>query len=65
MQKDLRSQILGEFKSIFETALDHESEDQLGTFGETTFNKKVSRYCPFKLTINNEISNIPDNSDNS
>jgi hypothetical protein len=34
---------------MFETDLDKESEDQLGTFGEITLDKKISRYCPFKL----------------
>jgi hypothetical protein len=32
---------------MFETALDHESEDQLDTFGEITLDKKISCYCPF------------------
>jgi hypothetical protein len=40
-----------EFKSIFEIALDHKSEDQFGTFGEITIDKKSSRYCPFKRKI--------------
>jgi hypothetical protein len=39
-RKDLRSGFLGEFESIFETALDHKSDDQLGTFGEITLDKK-------------------------
>jgi hypothetical protein len=34
--------------TIFETALDHESEDQLGTSGEIVLDRKISRYCPFK-----------------
>ncbi len=36
-----------EFESIFETALDHEHEDQLGTYGEINLDKKISRCCPF------------------
>ncbi len=39
----LEVEFLGEFESIFETALDHESEDLLGTFGEITLDKKISR----------------------
>jgi hypothetical protein len=42
---------LYEFESLFETALGQESEEQLGTFGEITLVKKISRYCPFKGTV--------------
>jgi hypothetical protein len=38
--KILEVEFLGEFESIFETDLDHESEDQLGTFGEIILDKK-------------------------
>jgi hypothetical protein len=31
-----------------------ESEDQLGTFSEITLDKKISRYCPFKVTETRE-----------
>ncbi len=47
--KTLEVEFFGEFESIFETALYHESEGQLGTFGEITLDKKISRYCPFKV----------------
>jgi hypothetical protein len=36
----LEVEFLGEFESIFETALDQGSEDLLGTFGEITLDKK-------------------------
>jgi hypothetical protein len=36
---------------MFENALVYESGDQFGTFGEITLDKKISRYCPFKLNI--------------
>jgi hypothetical protein len=35
-RKTLEVEFLGKFESLLETALDHESEDQLGTFGEIT-----------------------------
>ncbi len=41
--RTLEVEFLGEFESIFETALVHESGDQLGTFGEITLDKKISR----------------------
>ncbi len=41
-------EFLGEFKSVFETALDHESGEKLGTFVWITLGKKISRYCPYK-----------------
>jgi hypothetical protein len=31
-----------EFEPIFETALDHQSEDQVGSFAKTSFLKKIS-----------------------
>jgi hypothetical protein len=34
--KDLKIEYLDEFKSIFDDALDHESGNLLGTFGEMT-----------------------------
>ncbi len=37
---------LGKFESIFETAIDHESGDQLGTFGEITLEKKSHATVP-------------------
>ncbi len=46
--KTLEVEFLGEFESISETALDHESEDPLGTFGEITLDNNISRYSPFK-----------------
>ncbi len=46
--RTLEIKFLGELEFIFETALDHESGDQLGTFGEITLDKKISCYCPFK-----------------
>ncbi len=49
--KTLEVEFLGEFESMFETALDQESEDLLGTFGEITLDKKVSRYFLFKRTV--------------
>ncbi len=45
--KTLEVKYLCELESIFETALEKESEDQLGTFGKITLDKKISRYCPF------------------
>jgi hypothetical protein len=45
----LEVEFFAEFESIFETALYHESEDQLGTFGEITLDKKISRYCLFNI----------------
>ncbi len=45
-ERPLEVEFLGEFESIFETALGHKSEDQLGTFGEITLETKISRYCP-------------------
>jgi hypothetical protein len=47
-EKTLEVEYLGEFESIFETAFDQESEDQFGSFGKITLDKKISRYCPFK-----------------
>jgi hypothetical protein len=40
--RTLEIKYLGEFESIFETALDHESGDQVGTFGDITLDKKNS-----------------------
>ncbi len=48
MDSPFKVEFLGEFESIFETALDHELENQLGTFGEITLDKKIFRYGPFK-----------------
>ncbi len=39
-RKGLNVNHVGEFKSIFKTALDHESGGQFGTFDEITFDKK-------------------------
>jgi hypothetical protein len=50
-RRTLEAKFLGEFESIFETALDHESGDQLGTFGEITLDKKISCYCPLKVRL--------------
>ncbi len=47
VERHKKVEFLGGFKSIFEIALDRESGDQLGTFGEITLDKKISRYCPF------------------
>ncbi len=49
--KTLKVEFLGKFEFIFETALDHASEDPLGTFGEITLDRKISRYCPFNPNI--------------
>ncbi len=49
--KDLRSRFIGKFESIFETALDHESEDQLSTFGEITNDKKSHATVPLTKTF--------------
>ncbi len=55
----LEVEFLREFKSIFQTALDQESEDQLGTFGKITLHQKISRYCPLKgRPINEEIFDL-------
>jgi hypothetical protein len=51
--EDLEVKFLGEFESIFENALVYESGDQLGTFGEVTLDKKISRYCSFNVIIRN------------
>jgi hypothetical protein len=42
-EKTSKLKFLSEFESIFETALDHKSEDQLGTFGEINLHKKNFR----------------------
>ncbi len=47
--RTLEVEFLGEFESILENALEYESGDQLGYFGEITLDKKISRYCPFKI----------------
>ncbi len=36
---------------MFETALDQESEDLLGIFGEITLDKKLLRYSLFKAAL--------------
>ncbi len=51
-RKTLEFEFLGEFESVFETALDPESEDLMGTFGEITLDKKFDptvalRHCGF------------------
>ncbi len=38
--RTLKVENLGDFKSMFETALHHKSADQLGTFGKVPFDKK-------------------------
>ncbi len=50
-RKTLEVEFLGEFEYKFETALDQESEDLLGTFGEIILDKKISRYCLFKNAL--------------
>jgi hypothetical protein len=52
-RKTLEVEFFCEFESIFETALDHESEDQLGSFSAITLDKKISRYCPLNLIQSN------------
>ncbi len=47
--KTLEFEFLNEFESIFKTALNHESEDQLGTFGEITLDKKSHTTVPFRF----------------
>jgi hypothetical protein len=37
----LKVEHLGEFESVFETALDHESGDQVVTSGEISFDKNL------------------------
>jgi hypothetical protein len=44
----LKVKYLKEFESMFETALDHESGDQLGTFFKTTLDNKKS-HAPVPL----------------
>jgi hypothetical protein len=44
-----------EFESIFETALDYESDDQLGTYGEIILDKIISLCCRFKVKHEAEI----------
>ncbi len=39
------------YQSIFETALDQESEDQLGTFGEITSDKKSHATVPLMFVL--------------
>ncbi len=46
--KTLEVAIIGKFVSIFETTLDQESEDQLGTFGKITLDKKSHATVPLK-----------------
>ncbi len=44
----LKVEFLREFESLFETALDQESEIlQVGAFDEMNSDKKNSRYCSF------------------
>jgi hypothetical protein len=60
-KKTLEVDFLGEFDSTFKTALDHESEDQLSTFGEITFDEKSNATVP--LTYQNVFSlpkSLPD-----
>jgi hypothetical protein len=52
--KTLEVEFPGEFEFIFETALDHESKDQLGTLGETTLDTKNLTLLSLKLIINNK-----------
>ncbi len=54
--KTLKVEYLGEFESIFEIALDHESGDLIGSFGEITFDKISHATDP--LTYANVISQI-------
>jgi hypothetical protein len=46
----LKVKYLKEFEFMFETALDHESGDQLGTVGKTTLDEKISCACPFRFS---------------
>ncbi len=60
MAQTLEVEYLGKFESIFETALDQESEGQLGTFGEITLDKKISCYCPFNRgSVSKNVKNGP------
>ncbi len=60
LRKTLKVEFFGEFESIFETSLDHESEDQLGSFGEITLDKIISSYSPFKTPQDNlDVSHMP------
>jgi hypothetical protein len=45
---DFQLNFLGEFESIFETALAHESGPKGGLFDEKNRGSKISRHCPFK-----------------
>ncbi len=47
----LKFEYLREFESIFETALDHESGDQLGTIGEITGDKKSHATFTFRWAM--------------
>jgi hypothetical protein len=48
----LKVEFLREFESLFETALDQESEIlQVGAFDEINSDKKNSRYCSFTLQV--------------
>ncbi len=38
----LEFKFLGEFESMFKTALDYKSEDQLGIFGEINLEKNLT-----------------------
>ncbi len=46
-RSNLKVEYLGEYESISETALDHESGDKLDTLGEITFRQKHLISCPF------------------
>jgi hypothetical protein len=50
-RKTLEVEFIGEVESIFETALDHESEDQLSTFGEITIGKKSHATVPLMKNL--------------
>ncbi len=43
MRKTFKVEYLSKFEYVLETALDHESGNQLGTLGEITFDKQISR----------------------
>ncbi len=47
-RKTLQFEFLGESKSVFVAALDRESGDQLGTFGEISLDKKSHATVPIR-----------------
>jgi hypothetical protein len=47
--RTLEVEFLGEFESIFGTALDNKTGERLGTFGEITLDKKSYANVPLRL----------------